>query len=388
MSEVIKIEHLTKDYGNNRGVFDLSFSVNKGEVFGIVGTNGSGKTTIIRHIMGFLKPQSGKVTVLGLDAWEQSYEIKKYVEYIPGEIAFPDLRDGTTFLKNQAELLGKTNLENIGTLVDKLQLDTSANLKRMSKGMKQKTAIVAAFMADKDILILDEPSTGLDPLMRETFIELLSAEKAKGRTILMSSQMFDELEGVCDRVALLLDGHIVEIADMKKLHNLPYTTYKIEFNSKEQYLHFKTLKFQIVRDQEQYNQVTINIQHKNINILFNVLKNYDVKFIAEVTIDLEKHFKSVLSVYKMKQERDKLSASQHAENLQQLSQKLENHQRSDGRANKKTIKKAIKKEKEFFDNERQKIELQEKNDKFFTTHKEKNAHRAAKVDKRAKKEGK
>ena len=188
----------------------------KGETFGFVGTNGSGKTTTIRNIMGFIKPQKGHVSVLGQHAWEKSYEIKSHVSYIPGEIAFPDLNNGITFLKNQAELLGLKSMDYANYLIKKLQLDPSANLKRMSKGMKQKTAIVAALMSDKEILILDEPTTGLDPLMRETFIELIFEQKAKGKTILMSSQMFDELEQTCDRVALIYNGRIVDIARCKR----------------------------------------------------------------------------------------------------------------------------------------------------------------------------
>ncbi len=292
--EVIKVEKLTKDYGENRGVFDISFNVEKGEVFGFVGTNGSGKTTTIRHIMGFSKPQKGSCSVLGLDSWKNSCEIKKYVEYVPGEIAFPDLKNGTEFLKNQAELLKLQDMSYANYLIEKLQLDTSANLKRMSKGMKQKTAVVAALMADKDILILDEPTTGLDPLMRLTFLELIEEEKAKGKTILMSSQMFDELETTCDRVALIMDGKIIDIADMKKIKSLPYKTYKIEFTNENDYKKFKSDGFKIIRDQPQYFQVTIKIFDKDIKNLFSVLKNYSVKFISEIKYNLEKYFKDIL----------------------------------------------------------------------------------------------
>lgn len=293
--EVIKVQDLTKDYGENRGIFDISFSVNKGETFGFVGTNGSGKTTTIRHIMGFLKPQKGEVSVLGKDAWKDSCEIKKYVEYVPGEIAFPDLRDGTSFLKAQAELLNLKDMSYANYLIEQLQLDPFANLKRMSKGMKQKTAIVAALMADKDILILDEPTTGLDPLMRETFLKLILDEKKKGKTILMSSQMFDELEITCDRVALIYNGRIIDIADINQLKNLPYRSYKVEFKTPEDYIKFKKLKFEIVRDQEKYNQVTIKVYDKEINRLFNILQNYNLKFISEVKYNLEKYFKEVLT---------------------------------------------------------------------------------------------
>ena len=293
--EVIKVTNLTKDYGNGRGIFDLNFTIYKGETFGFVGTNGSGKTTTIRNIMGFIKPQQGTVQVLGMDAWKDSCEIKKYVAYIPGEIAFPDLTTGISFFKAQAELLKLKNMDYANSLIKRLQLDPSANLKRMSKGMKQKTAIVAALMADKDILILDEPTTGLDPLMRETFLELIKEEKEKGKTILMSSQMFDELEATCDRVALIFDGKIIDIADINALKNSDIRAYKIEFLDKEEYKKFKRLKFKIIRDQEKYSQVTIQIEYNKINHLFKVLKNYHLKFISEVKFNLEKHFKEILA---------------------------------------------------------------------------------------------
>ncbi len=293
--EVIKVTNLTKDYGQNRGIFDLNFDIKRGETFGFVGTNGSGKTTTIRHIMGFIRPQKGSVQVLGMDAWKDSCEIKKYVSYVPGEIAFPDLTTGIAFFKAQAELLNIKNLDYTNSLIKRLQLDPSANLKRMSKGMKQKTAIVAALMADKEILILDEPTTGLDPLMRETFLELIKEEKEKGKTILMSSQMFDELEATCDRVALIFDGKIIDIADINSLKNSNVKAYKIEFLDKEEYKKFKKLKFKIIRDQEKYSQVTIQIEDEKINHLFKVLKNYHLKFISEVKFNLEKHFKEILA---------------------------------------------------------------------------------------------
>lgn len=154
---VISVDHLTKDYGRGHGVFDISFDIPEGEVFGYLGTNGSGKTTTIRHMMGFLKPDSGTVLVEGMDPWRQAPEIMKHVSYIPGEIAFPDLAIGTDFFKVQAQYLDLKDFSYMNYLIDLLELDPSASLKRMSKGMKQKTAIVAALMGDKEILIMDEP---------------------------------------------------------------------------------------------------------------------------------------------------------------------------------------------------------------------------------------
>ena len=294
MKSIIKVNNLTKDYGHNRGIFDVSFDIKKGETFGIVGTNGSGKTTIIRHIMGFIKPQQGSATVNDFDAWHDASKTKQFIGYVPGEIAFPDLNNGITFLKNQAELLGMKDMAYAQRLIERLQLDPSANLRRMSKGMKQKTAIVAAFMADKDILILDEPTTGLDPLMRESFLDIIREEKAKGKTILMSNQSFDELEQTCDRVALILDGKIVDIADIHKLKNPNYKQFKVEFIKKDDYIDFKKLKYKIVRDRPEINQVIIKIKNNDTNKLLQDLKNRKIKYLAEVQNNLEKHFKEIL----------------------------------------------------------------------------------------------
>lgn len=187
MEKIINISNLTKDYGQGRGIFDFSFDVKRGEVFGLVGSNGSGKTTTIRNMMGFIKPQHGTITINGNESWKDAYEIKKTVGYIPGQIDFPDVGTGTDFLKIQADFLGISNLSYMNTLIDMFKLDTDASLKRMSKGMKQKTAIVAAFMAQPDIMILDEPSTGLDPMMRDQLIELILAQKKQGKTFFLSS---------------------------------------------------------------------------------------------------------------------------------------------------------------------------------------------------------
>ena len=293
--ETIELQNLTKDYGEGRGIFDVNLTIKKGEMVGFVGTNGSGKTTTIRNIMGFLKPTSGKAYVDGLETWHNASKIAKHIGYVPGEIAFPDLPSGTAFLKSQAEFYGLKDMTFANSLIEKLQLDPRANLKRMSKGMKQKTALVAALMNNPDILILDEPTTGLDPLMRLAFLDIIKQEHKKGKTIFMSSHLFNEMEDTCDRVVLIDRGHIIAIADMDKdVRNRPCKDFKIEFKNKTDYEKFKKLKYKIIRDQEQYNQVTININNNEINKLFKSLHNYDVKFIAEVKYNLEKHFKNIL----------------------------------------------------------------------------------------------
>lgn len=292
---VIQLEGLTKDYGKGRGVFDLNLNVEQGEMLGFVGTNGSGKTTTIRNIMGFLKPTSGCAKVNGLTSWQHASEIAKNIGYVPGEIAFPDLKTGIDFLKCQAEFLGMSDMNYANTLIERLQLDPRANLKRMSKGMKQKTALVAALMNDASIIILDEPTTGLDPLMRVTFLDIIKEEHKMGKTILMSSHSFEELESTCDKVALISDGRIIDVCKMTDITNRPTKDFKIEFNTESDFRRFLKEKYKVTRVQEQYNQVTIRTESDKTADLLNVLKNYDVKFISELPYTLEKHFKQILT---------------------------------------------------------------------------------------------
>lgn len=294
MEKIIEIKNLTKDYGDDKGIFGINLDVYKGEMIGFVGTNGSGKTTTIRNILGFIKPTSGEVVVNGLNSWENQSEVAKLIGYVPGEIAFPDLKTGTNFLKSQAEYLNVTDLSYANSLIEKLQLDPRANLKRMSKGMKQKTALVAALMADKPIIILDEPTTGLDPLMRDAFLEIIKEEHKKGKTIFMSSHMFEEMEETCDRVALISNGHIVDVANMDEIRCRSVNDFKIEFNKKDDYLKFIKGNYNVIRLQDEFNQVTISLDKNKVNDLFKDLKNYDVKFISEVKYSLEKYFKEKL----------------------------------------------------------------------------------------------
>ena len=302
-SNLIEIKNLTKDYGQNRGIFDINLKINKGEMIGFVGTNGSGKTTTIRSILGFIKPSSGNVLVNGLESWENQDLIAKYIGYVPGEISFPDLKTGINFLKSQASFLGLDSFDYANELIEKLQLDPRANLKRMSKGMKQKTALVSALMANKPIIILDEPTTGLDPLMRDSFLEIIKEEHKKGKTIFMSSHMFNEMEDTCDRVALISDGKIIDIVNMEDIRNRKISDFKIEFMNELDFKSFiNNKKFKIKRIQEMYNQVTVEIFNDEINELFLELKKYDIKFISEDKYTLERHFQDIMLKEKNKNE--------------------------------------------------------------------------------------
>jgi len=291
---VISLKNVTKDYGRGRGIFDISFDIHKGEVFGYCGTNGSGKTTTIRHIMGFIRPNSGTITVKGMDAWKHSEEIKKYIGYIPGEINFPDVSSGTDFLKIQASLTNLKDLSLAESTINTMQLDPTANLKRMSKGMKQKTAIVSSMMNQPEILIFDEPTTGLDPLMRESFKKLVLDAKKMGHTIFMSSHMFDELEETCDRVGLIHDGKLFDIVDMKDIHDRPIREYEIRFHEVTDYQDFIKKYKNIHKKKENKRVVTVQIEKDKVRDLFEKLKKYKLSYIIENKYTLENYFLEVV----------------------------------------------------------------------------------------------
>lgn len=223
---VIEIGNLIRDYGGGKGVFDVSFHVNQGEAFGFLGPNGAGKTTTIRHLMGFLKPKSGRCVINGLDCWGEREKVQARLGYIPGEISFFDDITGTEFLKFIAEYrkIGASNRK--GELLERFELDPKNKIKKMSKGMKQKLGIVAAFMHDPDILILDEATSGLDPLMQNRFIDLIAEEKEHGKTILMSSHIFEEVEKTCDRIGMIRKGRMVAVGaaqTLRERHTRSYT---------------------------------------------------------------------------------------------------------------------------------------------------------------------
>jgi ABC-2 type transport system ATP-binding protein len=291
MGAVIEIDGLTKDYGQGRGIFGVDLSVGPGEVFGLVGINGSGKTTMIRHLMGFLHPNAGRCAIRGKDCWRDAAELKRVIGHIPGEISFPDVKSGLDFFRLQAGYLGIRDLTRARDLAGRFRLDASAPLKRMSKGMKQKTAIVAAFMADAPILLLDEGTTGLDPLMQKVFTDLVREEKAQGRTMFMSSHMFDELEAVCDRVAFLKQGRVIEVADMSQFKgNEPVKEYRIEFTGPVDCQTFLERPLTAAQRRQHQNQVTVQIADQDIAALFTALADLDVRFIKQIPRTLAAHF--------------------------------------------------------------------------------------------------
>lgn len=292
---VIQVDHLTKDYGYNRGVFDVSLEVHQGEVYGFLGPNGAGKTTTIRHIMGFSRPQSGSTFVNRLDSWKHASEIQTILGYLPGEIALPENLTGNQFIEMMAKLRRVKDMSYTNKLIDKFELEPSNNLKRMSLGMKRKLAIVVAFMHDPDVLVLDEPTSGLDPLMQKVFIDFIHEEKKRGKTILLSSHIFSEIEATCDKISIIKDGKIVSTFIADELRNPEEKTYKLEFITNEAFQKlYKEVSishsFQIVKVDEIKRQVTLTVHNSQTNQLIELISKYQIKFFSEVKFTLEEYF--------------------------------------------------------------------------------------------------
>ena len=272
-TNVIEIRQLTKDYGNNRGIFDVSLSVKKGEVFGFLGPNGAGKSTTIRHLMGFIQADQGSCQINGLDCLRDHARIQQALGYRPGEIAFMDDMTGLEFIKFMAKMKGMTDLTKAYELMERFELNPQGKIKKMSKGMKQKIGIICAFMHDPELLILDEPSSGLDPLMQNRFIELVLEEKQRGKTIFMSSHIFEEIERTCDRTAMIKDGRLISIEELQTLKASKHKTYQITFATQELVEQFMDEGFEC--KQVESNVIKV-VPRNNLNYLLATLSRYDI----------------------------------------------------------------------------------------------------------------
>jgi ABC-2 type transport system ATP-binding protein len=213
----IEVKELTRYYGRRRGVLDLSFVVNEGEVFAFLGPNGAGKTTTIRQLMGLLRPSKGSAKVFGLDCWRQSPAAKEKIGFLPGEMRLYEHLTGTAFLDYFASFRKSHDRSRRAALLERLELDASQKIRHMSKGNRQKLGIVQALMHDAPLLILDEPSSGLDPLKQVTFLQLLHDERAAGKTVFLSSHAIPEVERIADRVGIIREGRLVAVESIEAL---------------------------------------------------------------------------------------------------------------------------------------------------------------------------
>lgn len=295
---VIEVDNLTKDYGSGRGVFGVSFRVEKGEVFGFLGPNGAGKSTTIRHLMGFSKPDSGQTKIFDKNTFNKYYEILNHVGYIPGEIALPQGLTGWEFLRMMQDLQkihNETQLEKMLGLFELSDVVLRGETKRMSLGVKRKLAIVTAFMSDPDVLILDEPTSGLDPVMQQVFIDFIREEKERGKTILLSSHIFSEVDATCDRIAIIKDGKIVSSFVANDLKHKSTKFYEIVFENKKDFADFcehnkDCEAFKILHFDETKNFVFISTDDSLINQVIEILLKYEIKDFNNKKETLEDYF--------------------------------------------------------------------------------------------------
>ena len=260
---MIEAKEDSKKFKNGKGIFDLNFQVKQGEVFGFIGPNGAGKSTTIRHLMGFLKPDKGRFTINGHDCWSESEKVKESIGYLPGEIVFPAGLTAKEFIDLEISIHNGRGEKSSKELIDRFELNTSVPIKRMSKGMKQKLAIVSAFMIDPDVIILDEPSTGLDPLMQKELINLFVEEKNKGKTIFLSSHIFEEIETIADTICIIKNGHIVKKQSLEEV---------IEQMQQQVFVRFK----------QDVNQLNIPARKLDDGRFFIVLENNQNEVLREI----------------------------------------------------------------------------------------------------------
>ena len=287
---VIEVDHLTKDYGHGRGVFDVSAFVREGECFGFLGPNGAGKSTTIRHLMGFSKPQSGSTVIDGRGSWKCSAELQRSIGYLPGEIALPTGMTGTQFLEMQKKMRGVTDPAYLEKLLKRFELDPNIGLKQMSLGTKRKLAVVTAFMHDPKILILDEPTSGLDPLMQEIFIDYILMEKKKGKTIFLSSHIFHEVDASCDRIAIIRDGKIVSEFDPEALKRERDKIYRVSFDDKDQWREFITHPYHFTSVNEYKLRARIQLKRSEISAFLADISQFHIKDFTEFPFSLEDYF--------------------------------------------------------------------------------------------------
>ncbi len=261
MTGPISTTDLTKFYGTHRGISGVSLDINEGEVFGLLGPNGAGKTTCIRIFLDFIRPSSGSATVLGMDSRSDSVEIRRNVGYLPGDFITYEKLTAEELLQYFANLRGG-HLRKAKVLAERFDLDLSRKIGELSRGNRQKVGLVQAFMSDPKLLILDEPTTGLDPLLQQEFHTLVLEEAEAGKTLFVSSHVLPEVEVICDRVGIIREGSIVAVEEVATLRKQTVTKIEIEFGQAISKAEFEGV--------DGVSEVTIKDHHLSCNVTGSV----------------------------------------------------------------------------------------------------------------------
>ncbi len=289
---MIKTQNLTKDFGHGRGIFDVSLEVDEGECFGFLGPNGAGKTTLIRHLMGFTRPQSGTAEIDGMDCYRHAALLQGRIGYLPGEIALPEGVTGTEFLHMLCKMRGVKDGGRLEELLGRFALDAGQDTKRMSLGVKRKVAVVAAFLHDPEILILDEPTSGLDPVMQENFISFVKEEKARGKTIFMSSHIFHEVDACCDRIAIIKEGHVASTFRAEDLRRTKDCIYRVSFASQEDMDAFLSLPYGFTSINREKLRARVKVPADAAAQFVKDVASFSITDFVEIPYTLEDYFMS------------------------------------------------------------------------------------------------
>lgn len=230
METIITTKGLTKRYGDFTALNQLDIAVNKGEILGYLGPNGAGKTTTIRLFLGLIKPSEGEVVIFGQDASKDAAELHKRIAYVPGETSYWPNMTGAETLRFLANIHGSSNDDYQAELIERFDFDPNKKIRSYSKGNRQKIALIAALASKADLLIFDEPTSGLDPVMAKVFRDEVMTAKNAGQTVFLSSHMLEEVEELCDRVAVLREGSLVELGTLEELRHLSALTVEAIFS--------------------------------------------------------------------------------------------------------------------------------------------------------------
>lgn len=248
---LIQTKELTKFYGKSLGIDSLDLEVRTGEVFGFLGPNGAGKTTTIRILLDFIRPTSGAATIFGMDTKKESVKIKEKIGYLPGELELYKKLTGYEFLRYFSNLRGNVKWAYVEELAERLDFDMKKPARSLSSGNKHKLGIIQAFMNEPELLILDEPTTGLDPLMQQEFYKMILEAKEKGQTAFISSHILPEVERVCDRVGFIRKGRLIDVKEVSDLKSQAFRHLEIYFGRpvpKEEFVNLAGVKDVVVED--------------------------------------------------------------------------------------------------------------------------------------------
>ena len=231
MQAVVETDRLTKRYRGGRGIEDVSMRVERGEVFGFLGPNGAGKTTTIRTLLDLLHPTRGSARVFGMDTRQDGLAIRARLRNLPGEFAYDDRLTGREVLAEAAALRGMRGLGRAAELADRLQADLGRRLRELSRGNREKVGIIQALFHEPELLVLDEPTAGLDPFMQRELLGLLDEERARGVTVFLSSHDLDEVQRVCDRVAMVREGRLIAVEDVGRMRERSHHQVRVRFGA-------------------------------------------------------------------------------------------------------------------------------------------------------------